>query len=395
MASELAPVTASVLKWARQNSGVSVEDAAKRAAVTVERLESWEAGTAEPTLAKLRVLGTMYGRPLAIFFLPEPPTGYSTPRDFRKLPDEPARRWSRGLHRVWRRALEQQDVAVELLEDEDEAPVFQVPALTLEMDPEDAGAMARAALGVSLQTQFGWTKPDDAFYGWLNAVEDHGVLVLRTGDVEVREMRGLSLSSERLPVIVVNATDTPRGQVFTLAHEFVHLMLHQSGLCNLLEPNDDATRRTERFCNAVAAAVLMPADAFVDHDLVRAPGIRQWDDDQLARLSNRWGVSREAILRRLLTLKRASKKLYEAKREEYLDAYAEHREQEKARRRAQGSKGGPPPYRMAMRDQGRPYVRLVLDAYERQAITPSSLSNLLGLKLKHLPKLEHELGLHQ
>lgn len=395
MASELAPVTPSVLKWARQTSGVSVEDAAKRASVTVERLESWEAGAAEPTLAKLRDLATMYGRPLAIFFLPEPPTDYSTPRDFRKLPDEPARHWSRGLHKVWRRALEQQDVAVELLEDEDEAPVFQVPALTLEMDPEDAGATARAALGVSVQTQFGWAKPDDAFYGWLNAVEAHGVLVLRTSDVDLREMRGLAVSSDSLPVIVVNATDSPRGQVFTLAHEFIHLMLHQSGLCNLLERNEDTARRTEQFCNAVAAALLMPAEAFVDHDLVRAPGIRQWDDTQLVQLSNLWGVSREAVLRRLVTLKRASVKFYLAKRQEYLDTYTQRREEDKARRRAQESKGGPPPYRMAVRDKGRPYVRLVLDAYQRQAITPSSLSNLLGLKLKHLPELERELRVRQ
>ena len=50
----------------------------------------------------------------------------------------------------------------------------------------------------------------------------------------LREMRGLAVSSDSLPVIVVNATDSPRGQVFTLAHEFIHLLLHQSGLCNLL-----------------------------------------------------------------------------------------------------------------------------------------------------------------
>jgi hypothetical protein len=47
---------------------------------------------------------------------------------------------------------------------------------------------------------------------------------------------------------------------------------------------------------------------------------------------------------------------------------------------------------MTVRDQGKPYVRLVLDAYHREAISASSASNLLSLKLKHLAALEHEVG---
>jgi len=47
---------------------------------------------------------------------------------------------------------------------------------------------------------------------------------------------------------------------------------------------------------------------------------------------------------------------------------------------------------MAIRDRGRPYVRLVLDAYYRDLISPSNLSRLLSLKLKHLGNLEREVG---
>jgi len=45
-----------------------------------------------------------------------------------------------------------------------------------------------------------------------------------------------------------------------------------------------------------------------------------------------------------------------------------------------------------VRDRGKPYVRLVLDAYQRDLISLSSVSNLLNLKLKHLSALEHEVG---
>lgn len=55
MATDLAPVTPEVLRWARESVGASVEDAAKRAGVSLDRISAWEDGTQLPTLAKLRI----------------------------------------------------------------------------------------------------------------------------------------------------------------------------------------------------------------------------------------------------------------------------------------------------------------------------------------------------
>lgn len=390
MPTDLAPVTPSVLKWARESIGASLDLAAQRAGVSVERVAAWEAGEAEPTVAKLRALAKLYQRPLAVFFLPQPPLDFDALRDFRKLPDQDDHTWSRALHKVYRRAVEQQDVFAELQEAEGESVVVAVPAAALDDDPEEVASTAREALGVSLQEQFSWRQPDDAFAGWLQAVESLGVLVLRTSDVPTSEMRGFSLGSGPVPVIVVNALDWPRGQVFTLLHEFAHLMLREGGLCNLLEPDTGITRRVEMFCNAVAGAIIMPAASLLDNEVLAPIGIRDWDDDVLAQLSHRYGASQEAVLRRLVTLNRASWDFYLARRGEYLQAYVEARQDELARRRE--SKGGPPPHRMAIRDRGRPYVRLVLDAYYRDLISSSNLSRLLSLKLRHLGSLEREVG---
>jgi Zn-dependent peptidase ImmA (M78 family) len=387
---DLAPVTPSVLKWARESIGASLDLAAQRAGVTTERVAAWEAGDAEPTVAKLRTLAKLYQRPLAIFFLPEPPLDFDALRDFRKLPDQEDHTWSRPLHKIFRRAVEQQEVFADLQEAEGEAIVVNVPAVSLDDEPEQAAAVAREALGVSLQTQFSWRQPDDAFAGWLQAVENLGVLVLRTSDVPTAEMRGFSLGSGPVPIIVINALDWPRGQVFTLLHEFAHVMLREGGLCNLLEPDTGITRRVEMFCNAVAGAIIMPADSFLDNEVLSPPAVREWDDDVLSQLSQRYGASQEAVLRRLVTLNRASMDFYLARRAEYLQAYIDARQDERTRRRE--SPGGPPPHRMAIRDRGRPYVRLVLDAYYRDLISPSNLSRLLSLKLKHLGNLEREVG---
>lgn len=390
MATDLAPVTPEVLRWARESVGATVEDAAKRAGVSDDRIRAWESGEAEPTVAKLRALAKLYQRSFAVFFLPEPPTTFDTMRDFRRLPGSTDHAWSRPLHKVYRRAVEQQEIAEELADEDatDEEPIALLSA-TVSDAPEAAAARMRSALGVSLEQQFSWRRPEDAFNGWLAAVESLGILVLRTSDVAVSEMRGFSLTG-RISVIVVNALDWPRGQVFTLMHELAHLALREGGLCDLLEPQSTAARHVELWCNAVAAAILMPADSFLDPEVIGPAGRSSWDDDVLAQLSARYGVSQEAVVRRLVTLDRATMEFYLQKRSEYQVAYDEAREEQRRRRRDRD--GGPPPYRMAVRDRGRPYVRLVIDAYYRDLITPSTLSSLLGLKLKHLPSLQREVG---
>jgi Zn-dependent peptidase ImmA (M78 family)/transcriptional regulator with XRE-family HTH domain len=390
MATDLAPVTPEVLRWARESVGATVEDAAKRAGVTDDRIRAWESGEAEPTVAKLRALAKLYQRSFAVFFLPEPPTTFDTMRDFRRLPGTTDHTWSRPLHKVYRRAVEQQEIADELAnEDTTSQEPISLLSATVDDSPEVAASRLRAALGIGLAEQFSWRRPEDAFNGWLATVESLGVLVLRTSDVAVSEMRGFSLTG-RISVIVVNALDWPRGQVFTLMHELAHLTLREGGLCDLLEPQSTAARRVELWCNAVAAAVLMPAESFLDPEVIGPAGRSSWDDDVLTQLSARYGVSQEAVVRRLVTLDRATMDFYLAKRAEYQVAYDKAREDQRRQRREKD--GGPPPYRMAVRDRGRPYVRLVLDAYYRDFITPSTLSSLLGLKLKHLPALQHEVG---
>ena len=347
---------------------------------------------AEPTIAKLRSLADFYLQPIAVFFLPEPPASLKLARDFRKLPSDADAAWDRAMHKVYRRAVMQQATASELLEQEGELRPARLPSFQLTDETETAGEAARAILGVSLADQRAWKRPEDALAGWLEAVESLGVLVLRTSDVPLERMRGFALSQGDIPVIVINALDARYGQVFTLAHEFAHLMLREGGLCGLFEPDSGVGRRIEAWCNATAGSLLIPRSSLLKDESVTAPVRSDWNDAELAELSESYGVSKEAVLLRLVALGRASRELYVARRQQYLSAYADQRERDKQRRRAAKGKGGPPRHLMVMRDHGKPYVRLVLDAYYRNAISLSSLSTLLDMQLKHLHKLEKELG---
>jgi Zn-dependent peptidase ImmA (M78 family)/DNA-binding XRE family transcriptional regulator len=388
LATDLAPVTPSVLRWARESVDVSLDDAARRAGVSPERVASWETGDSEPTVAKLRALAKLYQRPLSVFFLPEPPTRFDTLRDFRRPAEHDGGLWSRSLHKVFRRALDQQDSFAELLQMDDAEVTASIPTATQSDSTEEVAERLREVLGVTMAQQISWRSPEEGLAGWIEAVENLGVLVLRTSEVLPEEMRGFSISGGTPPVIVINALDWPRGQVFTLLHEVAHLTLREGGLCDLLERESGQAGAIEAWCNRVASAALMPRAVFLDDEIVSPTELREWDEDVLDALARRYVVSREAVVRRLVTLRRASWDFYLERRRAYLQIYAEQREQERERRRHR--KGGPPPYRMTIRDRGKPYVRTVLDAYQRESITASSASRLLSLKLRHFPALEDE-----
>jgi len=389
VATDAAPVTASVLRWARESVGATLDEAARRAGVSEERVIAWEEGNDEPTLAKLRALAKLYQRPISVFFLDEPPREFDAMRDFRRLPDPDSGSWSRALHKAFRRSVEQQEIMAELLRADGIDVGDRVPHAAIEEDPEVVASRAREALGVSIEAQHRWREPDTAVKAWLEALESLGILVLRTSDVPTSEMRGFSLPGD-VPVAMINAMDPPRAQAFTAIHELSHLMLHAEGVCDLVGPRSGESAQVEPWCNAVAAATLMPRKEFLEGLGDAAEFMPSWDEEVIGQLSDRWSVSREAIVRRLVSLGLTSRAFYSAKRDEYQKANERWREEERARRRTH--KGGPPPYRMAIRDRGRPYVRLVLDAYQRNELSAASLSRLLALRTRHIAALEREVS---
>jgi len=375
-----------LLVWARVNTGLTVEEAAGKIGVPVDRLERWEAGEERLSIAQLRKVAVVYKRPLAVFYLSEPPRDFQPLRDFRRLPAAEGG-LSPELRAAIRRAHTQREVALELRAVADE-PVKDAPRIKpVPKDPEEFAALARGLLGVGLETQYDWTDAGRALNGWIAAMEDLDVLVFQTQRIALGEMRGFSITAPKLPVVVLNGGDAARARIFTLLHEFVHVLIATAGVCDLQERRDvGATDDVEVFCNRVAAATLLPAEVFLREPRVAAaPSSGRWADDTLRTLSERYSVSQEVILRRLYSLGLTNWDFLQEKTGEYQLAYEEHRE------RGAAKPGRPGYYRMRVRDLGRPLIRLALDAYYRDDINASELAGYLEVKLNKLPQLEKEL----
>lgn len=378
-------INPALLVWARKTAALGVPEAARRLKIEEPTLLAWEAGEAAPTFAQLQKASEAYKRPLALFMLPEPPRTWNVIHDYRRLPaegEEEQNDLSPKLALELRRARERRLIALDLF-DEEEVPQFGVVGAATE-DADTLAARIRSGLAVSLAKQAAWRDHHEALNGWIAAAEAMGALVFQASGITTSEMRGVSVGEFPLPAIILNGGDSVRGRIFSLMHELVHLSLRQDALC-LLNDND----KTEVFCNRVAGAVLVPADALLADSLVaRTSAPVEWTDDEIQRLATRFKVSNEAIARRLTIVGRATDAFYVRKRAEYAARYAEYL----AGKEHAAKPGGGPPYPlMVIRNLGYAYTSAVFGAYHERRLSVADVGAYLDVKVKHLAAVEKQL----
>ena len=376
--SPVVSVNPSVLKWARESSGWTIQEISKKLKVDPHALQKWESGEQPTTLAKLEGLANFYKRPLAAFFLPRPPEEPPRPADFRSLPERRGQ-FTRKTVLVIRRATRLQSVAGELTENLGRDNRALTGRVTLRENPEQIALQQRNELGVTVQEQVPWRDEYQAFEGWRNAVQAKNIYVF-SFPMPIDDARGFSLSEKEPLAIVVNSSDTPRARIFTLFHEYGHLLLRESGICiprdqrRKLEKNFDV----EGWCNRFAAALLLPESALKEQ-LAHYDGNRPEPlSEFLSQAARKYKVSQQAVLRRLRTLKLITEARFwrEVKKLESLTLL-----------RRRGGRMLPP--QSCIRQNGRLFVSLVMESKERELITYRDVSDYLSLDLKYLDKVRN------
>lgn len=288
------------LRWARDRARWSISDLATRMKVSEKKIERWEID-GDITLAQAEKLAHVTHTPFGYLFLPEPPVEQLPVTDFRTVKTEGISRVSTELMDTLNDALLRQDWYREYAETNGAKPLTFVGSLSVSDD------IARSAL--TIQKYINWDSTERSKAGaWekalvlqIEAMERSGILVMRNGVVgnnthrplDVSEFRGFALADSYAPLIFINNKDAKAAQMFTLAHELVHLFLNLSGVSNLnLTYAPDI--RTEKFCNEVAAELLVPLS-----DLKSQWAMVQLSSDYVLRLVKHFKVSSLVILRRL------------------------------------------------------------------------------------------------
>ena len=376
------PVNPDVLRWARQTSGATFEEVAKRIKVSASTFAKWETQETPLALTQLRELADYFKRPLAAFLLPKPPEEHPLPKDYRTLPDGNGT-FKRETWLAIRKARRLQSIARELMRSLERDTKPQFSSARLSDDPGAVAQRERERLGISLERQQGWQDQREALTAWSNAIERLNILVLQLR-IPVEDVRGFSLGDEEPYVIAVSSSDALRARIFTLFHEYAHLLLHNAGICApRLEMHPQRKEaEVEIWCNGFSGSFLVPPQALPQ--VSKATKLKdQTLFDFLEETSGSLKLSEQVVLRRLLDVGLVSRPtFYRAMGELTAKALAAKAKQKGGQRR---------PAKECLDKNGASFSSLVLEARNRGLVTFADVSDFLDVRLKWLPEIESAL----
>lgn len=375
----------SILAWARSEGGFTVERAAGRASVRPKRVLEWEQGEREPTVRQVKLLASLYQRPLSLFFQDVPPKQPPLAGEYRRLPNVVPGAESAELRLAIRQMLARRDIASNLLgELEGETREFTLRA-RLDESPADAGAHLRGAAGVSIEEQMAWKDGWQAWREWRGALERTGALIFMFTGVPLKEVRGLALLRMPLPVAAVNTKEmVPEARVYTALHEVIHLMLaaakQQWSALSEHRPQTE-WQQVERFVESAANHALVP-EAALNLYLDRASHGIPTDIDGVRRLARAFKFTPKAAATRLWSSGHWNWTQYEEWLRDWDSCVANLPER----------KSGPvEPAVKALGRGGHTFAQLVLQALDSNRITSVDAARYLGIRFSHIENLRERL----
>lgn len=289
-----------ILHWARVRAGLDEATLAKKLGTKPDRVEEWER-EGHLTWKKAEKLAHVTHIPFGYLFLAEPPVEALPVADYRTVRGERAGTPSPELLDVLYDAMRKQDWYREYLLELDADPLEYVGSITLKQSPENAAKRIRERFELNGEWRSETGSWEQTLTLLFHQCEEHGLMVLRSGvalgnphrPLDVEEFRGFALTDAYAPLVFINSKDSGAAQMFTLVHELAHIWLGVSGVSNL-EKSFAPDSKVERFCNQVAAEVLVPRVELRDQLRLNAD-----IEEELARLRRIFKVSTLVLLHRL------------------------------------------------------------------------------------------------
>lgn len=379
MAEAIAGVNPEVLRWARERSGLTTAEVAKKMNKSAESVENWEAGGSAPTYVQLEKLAyQVYKRPVAVFFFPEPPEEADKIAEFRTLPESEREGLSDDTRYAVRLAEAMKTALRELNEGANPSnrKIFRDVHATPDDSPGNLAAAVRSYVGVSVEDQAGWASDEKAFEHWRATVEDVGIYVFKRS-FKQKAVSGFSLIDDEFPVIHVNNSTSFTRQVFTLWHEVAHVLLHTNGVTkeddSFIELLKGESRSIEVLANKFAGEFLVPSYDF--GQVIESP---PYSDEYFASLAGRYHVSREVVLRKHLDRGLVPEHFYAEKAKLWNDTYRDKR----------GSSTGGNYFSTQGVYLSQKFLELAFGRYYQGRIDLEQLSDYLNVKARNIPGLE-------
>lgn len=292
-------VDINTLKYYVQNAQIPLADLHSE----IDNLDKFLTGEKSPTFNQLSKLAKKLNIPTGLLLLKRNVDIKKQRVEFRKLNAAEPMSVSENLRDIIIDMRDKQD----FLRSEIDYILDFIGTYTLNHDPMAAAEGIRERVGITKFFQAELKDNGKAIEYLRQKANNLGVFVFANGVVRknthrplnVEEFRGFVLSDNKAPIIFINQKDSKTGQLFTIAHELVHLFIGEDDIFTVVDTGDFTFDKVEAFVNKVTAELLVPTDSLLAFDTI--------DTESLAK---KFFVSEFVIARRLLSLNKISKTEY-------------------------------------------------------------------------------------
>jgi Zn-dependent peptidase ImmA (M78 family)/DNA-binding XRE family transcriptional regulator len=364
-----------VLQWVIGTSGWTQAEITKKLKISPSTFQNWLTGEIHPSLKQLEELSKTVKRPLAAFFLSQPPEEPPLPKDYRQLPEKEGKFDKKTILAI-RRARRLQNISKELSENLN-IPLRSIISYVKQSDnPKKIAEYYRKDFGLTEELQKKMKTPYEMFFFLRGALEKKNILVFQI-PMLLEDARGFTLVDTSPEVVIANSKDQIEARIFTLMHEFGHVLLHESGV-SMPERTLFAQRvgPVEKWCNDFASAFILPGGMAN----VEFTGYKNNLTDTLilSKFSRRYKVSKSMLLYNMFKLRYISQKEYDTVLKRYPS--------DKIRGKSTGFAAASADKR-CIQEKGQKFVSLVASNFEQGLITRSDALDYLSIKSKNLEKI--------
>ena len=351
-----------ILLFMRKSSGMSEDEIAKKLKLSKSKYLSIENGNEKISQNHLIDLADIYKRPLIAFYSVDVTQTIQLPHDYRLNRDK---KISSEVFLAKRKALY---LAEELRAITGKKTIL--PEINKKISAIELAHKVRTLLEIDFDflKELIERKEETVLGYYKSVIEEKFFIPVLEHPLKSSGVRAFSVFGD-VSVMVLNESDSNEVRLFSLFHEFCHLLKRQDGICTVDIEKDKDNRPEEKYCDEFAAFLLMPEQQL--KSAIKKFPITTLK--QLTDISKVFGVSKLVTIIQMKTLGIINPNQFKSLKSK-LEAIP---------KTSFGRRNWEQTY---IKRTSRLVLNNLIDSYKKGDLTYTSLSTITGIKDKYLQK---------
>lgn len=388
-----------VFQWLYNTSGYTEQELIKElTSIKPKTWKSWMENKRDPELthAQIKELANLYKRPIAAFLISTPPEDPIIPQDFRQNKEAS---YSKELHRIFRSAHRKLELFIEMAENIGENVTVELAYCTTSDDPFIIAEKERKKF--STNHIFSEKEARIAYPLWRTYFAEKGIPIFQY-NMDNDGIRGFVTKAGNASAIVVNSGDKMESRIFTIFHEYAHILLGTGGVICTDDGDksrDPKIREIELWCNNFAGAFLMPSSLIEENTKILTKIENEDYIGAASELAKQTATSKTAALVRLVVLDKINQKCADAilsslayvpKKHigEWDSIDEEDAEDDSQPTETKKLSGGPDRALLTVKGLGEAYINLAQKNYEKGHISYATFLENIGISKNSYERLK-------